>query len=186
MVKQRKKTDANRAGKKKSEAREWIISIVVAVSVAVIIKLFLFDFVMVQGSSMYPTLKQSERLVINKLEYEIGEPAYGDIVVLRYSRGIDYVKRVIAKGGDTIEIKNMKVYRNGRLLKESYINKESYGDFAKVTVPAGKYFVMGDNRANSSDSRYADLGFVDEDDMIGHVVFRFWPWGKIGSIQDGH
>ena len=75
MVKQRKKTDANRAGKKKSEAREWIISIVVAVSVAVIIKLFLFDFVMVQGSSMYPTLKQSERLVINKLEYEIGEPA---------------------------------------------------------------------------------------------------------------
>ena len=89
---------------------------------------------------------------------------------------------MIAKGGDTIEIKNMKVYRNGRLLKESYINKESYGDFAKVTVPAGKYFVMGDNRANSSDSRYADLGFVDEDDMIGHVVFRFWPWGKIGSI----
>ncbi|WP_329886491.1 signal peptidase I [Pseudoramibacter faecis] len=186
MVKQKKKTDVNKAGKKKSEAREWIISIVVAVSVAVIIKLFLFDFVMVQGSSMYPTLKQSERLVINKLEYEIGEPDYGDIVVLRYSPGIDYVKRVIAKGGDTIEIKNMKVYRNGHLLKESYINKEPYGDFARVTVPAGKYFVMGDNRANSSDSRYADLGFVDEDDMIGHVFFRFWPWGKIGSIQDGH
>lgn len=168
-----------------SEAKEWFVSIGIAVALALVIKLFLFDFVVVSGSSMYPTLHDRDRLIINKIEYEVGQPQYGDIVVLRYAKGVDYVKRVIAKGGDTIEIKDMKVYRNGKVLNEPYINPEPYGDFSKVTVPAGKYFVMGDNRANSSDSRFADLGYVDKKDMIGHVIFRFYPFDRIGGGFDG-
>jgi signal peptidase I len=171
------------AGNNHSEAREWVISILVAVVLAFVIKSFLFDFVLVQGSSMYPTLKNGERLVINKIEYEIGSPDYGDIVVLKHSANVDYVKRVIGKGGDTIEVKNSKVYRNGEMLDEPYVNTEkSYEDFAQVTVPEGKYFVMGDNRAVSLDSRYASVGFIDEDSIIGHVVFRFWPFTNFGTV----
>ena len=177
MSKKRKENEEESAS-----IKDWIISILIAVGIAIVIKMFFFDFVVVQGPSMQPTLHQGQRLVINKIEYRVGEPDYGDIVVLRFSPGVDYVKRVIAKGGDTIEIKNMKVYRNGKLLKESYISQEPYGDYPKTAVPKGKYFVMGDNRANSSDSRFTSLGFGDSKDMIGHVVFRFWPFNKWGTI----
>lgn len=163
--------------------KDWIISIVIAVGIALIIKLFFIDFVVVQGPSMQPTLHQGQRLVLNKIEYKIDNPDYGDIVVLRYSPGVDYVKRVIAKGGDTIEIRDMKVYRNNKLLKEPYISKTPYGDYPKTEIPKGKYFVMGDNRANSSDSRFSDLGFVKRKDIIGHVVFRFWPFSKWGKVK---
>ncbi len=160
---------------------EWVKSILIAVILAFVIKMFLFDFVLVQGSSMFPTLENGDRLVINKIEYTIGSPDYGDIVVLNYSRNVEYVKRVIAKGGDTISIVNQVVYLNGEALSEDYVNTEPYDDFNEVTVPQGKYFVMGDNRANSSDSRYVSLGFVDEDAIVGHVIFRFWPFTKLGG-----
>lgn len=174
---------AHLAGNDQASPKDWVISIAIAVGIALIIKLFFIDFVVVQGPSMKPTLHQGQRLVLNKIEYKIGNPDYGDIVVLRYSPGVDYVKRVIAKGGDTIEIRDMKVYRNNKLLKEPYISKTPYGDYPKTKIPKGKYFVMGDNRANSSDSRFADLGFVKRKDIIGHVVFRFWPFSKWGKVE---
>lgn len=164
------------------ELKEWVQSAVIAIVLAFIIKMFLFDFVMVQGSSMFPTLVEGDRLIVNKIGYTIGEPDYGDIVILRYSKSVEYVKRVIGKGGDTIEIKNMVVYRNGEPLTENYINTEPYEDFAQVTVPMGTYFVMGDNRANSSDSRYPSLGFVDKDAIDGKVILRIWPLTEIGTV----
>ena len=164
------------------ELKEWIQSAVIAIVLAFIIKMFLFDFVMVQGSSMFPTLVQGDRLIVNKIGYTIGEPDYGDIVILSYSDSVEYVKRVIGKGGDTIEIKNMVVYRNGEPLEEDYINTDPYEDFTKVTVPVGTYFVMGDNRANSSDSRYPSLGFVEKDAIDGRVIFRIWPFTEIGTV----
>ena len=164
------------------ELKEWIQSAVIAIVLAFIIKMFLFDFVMVQGSSMFPTLVEGDRLIVNKIGYTIGEPDYGDIVILSYSESVEYVKRVIGKGGDTIEIKDMVVYRNGEPLSEDYINTESYEDFSEVTVPIGTYFVMGDNRANSSDSRYASLGFVERDAIDGKVIFRIWPLSEIGLV----
>ncbi len=164
------------------ELKEWIQSAVIAIVLAFIIKMFLFDFVMVQGSSMFPTLVEGDRLIVNKIGYTIGEPDYGDIVILSYSDSIEYVKRVIGKGGDTIAIKDMVVYRNGEPLEEDYINPDPYEDFAEVTVPMGTYFVMGDNRANSSDSRYASLGFVERDAIDGKVIFRIWPLSEIGMV----
>lgn len=164
------------------ELKEWIQSAVIAIVLAFIIKMFLFDFVMVQGSSMFPTLVEGDRLIVNKIGYTIGEPDYGDIVILSYSDSVEYVKRVIGKGGDTIEIKNMVVYRNGEPLEEDYINTDPYEDFTKVTVPVGTYFVMGDNRANSSDSRYPSLGFVEKDAIDGRVIFRIWPFTEIGTV----
>lgn len=177
--------EENKEKQQKSEASEWVKSIVIAIILAVIIKLFFFDFVMVKGSSMYPTLEDKDRLIVNKIEYLVGEPDYGEIVILKATQTKDYVKRVIAKGGDTIEIKNQVVYLNGQALEEAYVNPKPYEDFALVTVPEGKYFVMGDNRANSSDSRYQSLGFVEEDAIIGHVFFRFWPFSKFGSVNNG-
>lgn len=172
----------DRESKGNLELKEWIQSAVIAIVLAFIIKMFLFDFVMVQGSSMFPTLVEGDRLIVNKIGYTIGVPDYGDIVILSYSDSIEYVKRVIGEGGDTIEIKDMVVYRNGEPLAEDYINTSSYEDFAEVTVPPGSYFVMGDNRANSSDSRYPSLGFVEKDAIDGKVIFRIWPLTEIGTV----
>ncbi|MEG0309889.1 MAG: signal peptidase I [Eubacterium sp.] len=169
--------------KQHSEAREWIQSIIIAVVLAFIIKLFLFDFVLVQGSSMFPTLENKDRLIINKIEYRVSDPDYGEIVILNYSKSTEYVKRVIAKGGDTVAIKDLVVCVYGNPIAEDYVNTDSYADFSEVTVPEGKYFVMGDNRANSSDSRFKNLGFVDREAIIGHVFFRFWPLNRFGPVN---
>lgn len=165
-----------------SEAKEWILSIVIAVALAFIIKAFLFDFVLVQGTSMVPTLQDGERLIINKIGYRISEPDYGDIVVLKHADHVDYVKRVIGKAGDTVEIRNRVVYRNGSALDEPYINTGDYDDFSSVTVPEGSYFVLGDNRPVSLDSRYDSVGFIKRKDIIGKVFFRFWPLSRLGTV----
>ena len=167
----------------KTEIKEWVQSALIAIVLAFIIKMFLFDFVLVQGSSMFPTLEEGDRLIVNKIGYTIGEPDYGDIVILSYSDNIEYVKRVIAEAGDTVEILDMMVYVNGIVLDEDYISPEPYEDFKAVTVPVGSYFVMGDNRANSSDSRFSSLGFVEEKDIDGKVIFRLWPFNSIGKVN---
>lgn len=165
------------------ELKEWVQSAVIAIILAFIIKMFLFDFVLVQGSSMFPTLENGDRLIVNKIGYTIGEPNYEDVVILSYSDSVEYVKRVIGKPGDTVEIRDQIVYINNQPLTEVYINTEAYDDFSKVTVPQGSYFVMGDNRANSSDSRFESLGFVEEDAIDGKVIFRIWPISDLGMVN---
>lgn len=107
------------------EAKEWVQSIIIAVIIALVLKFFIVDFVRVDGSSMYPTLQNGNRVVVNKIGYTFGDPDYGDIVILAYDQNTEYVKRVIGKGGDTISISNNVVYRNGVALTESYISDES-------------------------------------------------------------
>lgn len=180
-----KKTPRRRpaADDSKMELKEWLQSIIIAVIIAFVLKMFIVDFAYVDGSSMYPTLKDGERIVVNQIGYRFGEPQYGDIVTLHYDASTEFVKRIIGMGGDRIKIVDNVVYRNGEPLDEPYINTEDYPDFEEVVVPAGKYFVMGDNRAHSSDSRFAGLGFVDRDALIGKVVFRFWPFDVFGPVE---
>lgn len=167
-----------------SEIKDWIISIVIAVVLALFIRHFVVELYLVDGPSMRPTLQNQERLVVNKFIYDIHAPERGDILVFQYPRdpSRDFIKRVIAIPGDTIEIQDGKVFVNGQLQHEPYILSTTRGDYPLATVPEGHIFVMGDNRNNSEDSRFADVGMVPFDLIKGKAVLIFWPLDKIRTL----
>ena len=166
------------------EAKDWVISIVTAVVMALLIRTFIVELYIVDGPSMRPTLQHEERLVVNKFIYNIRNPERGEVLIFKYPRdpSRDFIKRVIAVGGDTIEIKEGRVYVNDQMLKEDYILEKTRTEYPKMTVPEGTIFVMGDNRNNSDDSRFADVGFVPLDLVKGKAVIVFWPLDKIQSL----
>ena len=160
-----------------AEIKDWVISIVVAVALAMFIRTFIVELYVVDGPSMRPTLESSERLVVNKFIYRFRAPEKGEILVFQYPRdpSRDFIKRVIATPGDTIEIREGRVLVNDQILVEDYILEKTRSEYPKMTVPAGHIFVMGDNRNNSEDSRFADVGFVPYDLIKGKAVMVFWP-----------
>ncbi len=159
----------------KKERKEWIISFVVAITIALIIRIFVFEIVIVQQTSMYPTLKNDERVGLCKLAYTVSEPKRGDIAVIKISEEKNYVKRIIALEGESISIKDSKVYINGEALEEDYLPEGlAYDDFDEITVPSGQFFAMGDNRPGSIDSRM--LGCFEKSALRGKVVIRFFPF----------
>ena len=172
--------------RRNKEALEWYDALAMAVAVIAIVFTFFVRIVKVDGHSMDPTLFNGERILINLMK----QPDYGDIVVVDgYTNyGKPLVKRVIGKGGDTIDIDFAAgiVYRNGVALDEPYTAEPTYlyesVDFP-ITVPDGCLFVMGDNRNNSTDSRDTRVGCVDERDIMGAAVLRVLPFGKIGAAQ---
>ena len=166
------------------EAKDWVISIVAAVVMALLIRTFIVELYIVDGPSMRPTLQHEERLVVNKFIYKLRNPEKGEILIFKYPRDTsrDFIKRVIAVGGDTIEIKEGRVYVNDQMLKEDYILEKTRTEYPKVTIPEGTVFVMGDNRNNSDDSRFADVGFVPLDLIKGKAVVVFWPLDNIQSL----
>lgn len=166
------------------EIKDWVISILIAVVLAFFIRYFIVELYMVEGPSMRPTLVNSERLVVNKFIYRFKAPERGDIIVFRYPRdpSRDFIKRVIGIPGDTIEIKDGRVFVNGQLLNETYILEKTRGSYSLATVPEGHIFVMGDNRNNSEDSRFRDVGFVSHDLVKGKAVMIFWPLDHIKSL----
>ena len=166
------------------EIKDWIISILIAVVLAFFIRHFIVELYMVEGPSMQPTLETSERLVVNKFVYRFKQPEKGDIVVFRYPRdpSRDFIKRVIAVAGETIEVKDGRVFVNGQLLNEPYILEKTRGSYSLATVPAGHIFVMGDNRNNSEDSRFRDVGFVSLDLVKGKALAVFWPLDHIKAL----
>ena len=171
-------------------ASDWLVSIIVAVALAFCIRTFLVEPYMVEGSSMYPTLKNHERLIVDKLSYFVTNPKRGEIVVFRFPKdeSRDFIKRVIAVGGDTIEMKNGQVFVNGQALKEDYIYKndpkgKNISSYRKTIVPEGTIFVLGDNRNNSEDSRFADVGFVPHKLVQGRALVCFWPLGNMRVIK---
>jgi len=163
--------------KKKNEAWEWIKSLLIAFGLALLIRFFLFAIFMVEGQSMFPTLHDTERLVVNKIVYEMHEPERGDIIVFEYpqDREKDFVKRVIGVPGDKIEIKDYKVFRNGEPIEEPYISEPTAPTNITYTVPDGTVFVLGDNRPHSKDSRYPEVGYVPYDLIIGRAELVWWP-----------
>jgi len=169
--------DKTRRVESNKEVIEWAKAITVAIFLAVIIRSFIFEIVVVEQSSMYPTLKETDKLCVIKVAYLIDGPQRGDIVIVKIDDTTSYVKRVVAVGGETIEIKNSKVYINGSLLKEDYlVNGLEYGNYPAVRVPDNSFFVMGDNRPASLDSREKDIGFIASNNIKGKVVFRLKPF----------
>ena len=165
-------------------ASDWLISIIVAVVLAFGIRTFLVEPYMVSGPSMRPTLQNEERLIVNKLVYYTRDPKKGEIIVFKYPSDTrrDFIKRVIATGGDSIEIRDGKTFVNGEAIDESYIKEPFHTNYPKVTVPKGFIFVMGDNRNNSEDSRYSDVGFVDLNLVKGKASVVFWPISAFKSL----
>ena len=165
-------------------ASDWLISIIVAVVLAFCIRTFVVEPYLVSGSSMFPTLENRERLLVNKFIYFVGEPKKGEIVVFKYPSDTtrDFIKRVIATGGDTVEIIDGKVFVNGENIKEPYIKEPFHSNYRKTVVPQGTIFVMGDNRNNSEDSRFQDVGFVNLDLVKGKASVIFWPLAKARSL----
>ena len=160
-----------------AEIKDWIVSIVVAVALAMFIRTFIVELYVVDGPSMRPTLESEERLVVNKFIYRFRPPEKGEVLVFQYPRdpSRDFIKRVIATPGDTIEIREGRVLVNDQLLTEDYILEKTRSEYPKSTVPEGRIFVMGDNRNNSEDSRFADVGFVPYDLIKGKAMIVFWP-----------
>ena len=167
-----------------SEIKDWVVSILIAVVLAFFIRTFIVELYMVEGPSMRPTLISSERLVVNKFIYHFTAPEKGDVLVFRYPSdpSRDFIKRVIATAGDTIEVKDSHVYVNGQLKQENYILEKTRGSYPLSTVPEGTIFVMGDNRNNSEDSRFRDVGFVPLDLIKGKAVMVFWPLEYIKTL----
>lgn len=166
------------------EAKDWIVSIAAAIAVALLIRTFIVELYVVDGPSMRPTLQHEERLVVNKFIYYVRDPKKGEVVIFRYPRdpSRDFIKRVIATAGDTIEIKDGRVYVNDQLLREDYILEKTRTEYPKVTIPEGTIFVMGDNRNNSEDSRFPDVGFVPLNLVKGEAVLVFWPVDELKTL----
>ena len=161
------------------ELRAWLKTLVSAAVYATLIVTFVFQVARVEGHSMAPTLEDRDRLVVNKLTYRLGEPRIGDVVMLDYPNdpAKAFVKRLIAEPGDLVRIVDGKVYRNDRLLDDSFVSPDfrSHEDWGPQVIPEGYYFVLGDHRNNSSDSRI--WGCVPKKYIIGKVQLRWWPMG---------
>ena len=163
----------------------WLRDLLIASVASILIITFLYQPVRVEGTSMLPRLEDRDRLFINKFVYHISAIERGDVVVFRYPRDPEksYIKRVIALPGDTLRIDHGHVYVNGNLLHEPYVPPE-YRDNrsqAEMAIPADHYFMMGDHRSISSDSR--DFGPVDRSLIYGKAVFVYWPARDLGVVR---
>ncbi|MCX7746523.1 MAG: signal peptidase I [Clostridia bacterium] len=189
---------------------QWIMVIIIALVVALLMKAFIFELVLVEGPSMQNTMFTGQKLVVYKLGYQFTLPERGDIIVLKYQEGemkssffnklpilkkifppsneVDYIKRVIALPGDEIDLREGFVYVNQKKIEEPYV--KAYGrTFARknmdfefpVKVPANKLIALGDNREESKDSR--EIGYIDIKQIKGKAVFRVWPLSDFGSLK---
>ncbi len=188
----------------KNEAVEWIKAILIAGVLVALIRWFIFAPFVVDGPSMHPNFFTGERLIVNKLIYTLRHPKPGEVIVFLAPEGKDYIKRVIGVPGDTVKVQGDNVYINGKKIAEPYIqeaidqaqkkgttyNNRDFnyvnGKLEAVKVPEGSLFVMGDNRPNSRDSRFDDVGFVPYNKVIGRADFVFWPLDKIHFIKHAY
>lgn len=169
----------------KDEILSWIKVIISALLIAIVLRTFVFQMALVNQISMDPTLHEGQMLVISKINYFVGDPKRGDIIVLKDEvENKLLIKRVIGLPGEVVQLKEGKVYINSKELQPDYT---SFPTFAYTqeewTMPAGEYFVLGDNREHSRDSRVENVGLVYRKNIIGRAVFRIWPFNKLGVLK---
>lgn len=166
-----------------------VLSVVIsAVVIAMVLKTFVVDSRIVPTSSMYPTIEAGDRVIILKFPYYFGgTPSRQDVVVFaagaEFDSEEDLLKRVIGLPGDTVEVKESKVYVNGEALAETYVSEAPLYDFAAVQVPENCYFMLGDNRNRSRDSHMWVDPFVPFESIKGQVVLCYWPLNHLGAVE---
>ena len=172
---------------------DFLETIVVALSVFVVIYLFIVQPHEVKGSSMEPTFQNNEYIITDKISYRFGKPNRGDVVIFKapVNPDVDYIKRIIGLPGETVMVQSGRIYIDGKMLNEPYLEDLTPifpGGFIKegvvVSIPENHYFVMGDNRPHSSDSR--EFGPIEKKLIIGRAVFRYWPINDLGLIPGAH
>ena len=166
------------------EVRGWVRDISLTAVTAILIVIFVVQPVKVEGTSMEPRLEPQDRIFVNKFVYYFLEVERADIVVFWYPKDQtkSFIKRIIGLPGETVELRSGVVYLNGAELSEPYLPTEpDYRSHPLQVVPPHHYFVLGDHRTSSNDSR--DWGFVPEQNIFGEAVFRYWPLSRLGSIR---
>jgi signal peptidase I len=163
----------------------WLRDLVISLAISTFIIIFLYQPVKVEGTSMMPLLDDQERIFINKFVYRLEPIERGDVVVFRYPRdpSKSFIKRVIGVAGDRVRIDSGRVYVNGQPLVEDYVlfGYEDDRSYSEIVVPSGTYFLLGDHRNMSNDSR--DFGPVNERLIYGKAVFGYWPMEKMGRVR---
>jgi signal peptidase I len=169
---------------RKSVLRELVETIVLTLVIYALVRVFLFENYRVLGHSMDPTLENDQFLVVNKLGYRLHDPERGDVIVFRDPRsdGRKLIKRVIGLPGEVVEIKNGEVFINNRPLEEEYIVNPARYSQPPTPIPEDQYFVLGDNRNNSSDSH--NWGTLPQEKVIGAAWVSYWPPRLWGIIPD--
>ncbi len=167
------------------EVRVWTRDLLLAIGLALVIIVFLYQPVKVEGTSMAPLLSDQERIFINKFVYRFEAIQRGDVVVFWYplDRSKSFIKRVIGLPGEMVQIREGRVYVNGQMITEPYVPPQfaDWSDYGPVRVPNDQYFVMGDHRISSNDSRV--FGPVASRYIYGRAVFAYWPFDHFGSLS---
>ena len=171
----------------KREIFEWIMVFVVAAAMAFVVRTFIFEPVRVDGASMMYTLEDGEFMIATKYDYLLGDPERFDIVICNYpntSDGMYRVKRVIGMPGETMELRAGELYINGEHIEQNFDMTPNETYFGPYTVPEGHYFVLGDNRNNSKDSRSVMVGPLSRSEIKGHVRAVVFPFNKMRLMED--
>jgi len=175
--------------KAKKEIREWVISLASAIVIVLLVSNFLVSVIRVDGGSMLDTLQDGDRLLVNVLDMRMNGPERYEVVIVHYpERTENFVKRVIGMPGDTLEVKGGVLYINGEAVEEEYLSADrtahfhsASSNFGPIEIPEDKYFVMGDHRDYSNDSR--QVGLIDRDMFVGQATYVFWPFSRFGAVN---
>ncbi len=204
-----KKTEPAKGGRKEKKKKElspvkyeimsWVVTLLCALAIAMVIRMFVFEPIRVDGTSMTNTLQNNEIVYVSKLDYLFGSVQRNDVVICRYPNrtggsfalgaglSLDsytlFVKRLVALPGDTVMISGGKLYVNGSLVEDPEFMGSVPRDFSEITLGEDQYFVMGDNRLTSHDSRASDVGPIHRNMIMGRVRFVLWPLNRIRGIR---
>ncbi|WP_154835503.1 signal peptidase I [Staphylococcus pasteuri] len=176
------------------ELVEWIITLATGIIIAIILTVFIGTSYTVSGESMHPTFEDRDKVIVSKISKTLNHIDSGDVIIFHATAKKDYIKRLIGKTGDTVKYKKDQLYINDKKIKEPYLKENKKNKVSKyltedfnsktlkgakghAKIPKDKYLVLGDNRQNSIDSRY-DVGLIDKKQIVGKVMFRYWPISK--------